>query len=168
MAKVRIAAGEELDILNKEELESFFDEKVSGYLRPPNRTRIPGSVRTDNTGKGTIVAYTVEQGFEFVVTRIEFSVNGSTGSSAASPFNPGSAGGIDILVNGQWRDGYAFGGNPSAGSLPATWVESVDRTIVCYGGDVLSYLITGGPASLAFLANTVGFLKALAPFPAFV
>lgn len=158
----------ELDLLTKEDIESVLDERVSGWLRPPNRTRIPGGVRLDGSGNGTITAYTVEPGMEFILTRAEFRVNGTTGGSAATPFNPASAGGIDILVNGDWRDGYAFGGSPSAGSLPAVWTENPDRTIVLYGGDILTYKIVGGPASLGFVANTIGLLKASSPFPAFV
>lgn len=118
-------------------------------------TRDPGGVTLDASGDGTVTFAPVDAGMIFAVTRIEFKPDGYT---SGAPFNPGSAGGIDLYVNDQWRDGYQFG-STSGGSLPATYTEAESRAIRMFGGDVLTAVVSGGPASSGFNAALCGLLS---------
>lgn len=139
----------ELDLLTKEELEETITGLLSGYLRPPQRVREPSGVKLDGSGTGSFTAYTVEAGYQFVLTRIEFSLDGY---SARTPYAPAS-GGIDLYVGDQWRDGFPFS---SGLVLPATYTESESRAIVIYGGQHLTVKVN----ALAAVAN-VGFRVAV-------
>lgn len=154
MAKTILKPNAELDLLSEDELRAVLGEFVSGYLRPPDFTRDPNGVDLDGSGDGSVTFAAIEAGHIFIVTRMEFSVDGY---DSRAPFNPSSEGGIDLYVNGQWRDGYQFGGT-SGGLLPATYVESESRAIRMFGGDIMTVTVGGGPASTGFSVALCGLL----------
>lgn len=157
MAKFEIKPGAELDVLTRDELHVELQETISGYLRPPVWIRNPAGVILDGSGDGTVApAYVVDAGMEFTFTRAEFFVDGYT---AANPFTA-SSGGIDIYVDGTWRDGYPF----SAGLLlPGTYTETQSKAIHCFGGAEITVVVTGGPASKGFSVAVCGYLAPLEP-----
>jgi len=144
----------ELELLTQDELRAALSELVSGYLRPPTFTRDPAGVKLDGSGDGTVTFQAIDAGMIFVVTRMEFFVDGY---DSRAPFSPAGQGGLDIYVNGQWRDGYQFGGT-TGGLLPATFTQSESRAIRMFGGDVLTVGVLGGPASTGFSAALCGLL----------
>lgn len=144
----------ELDLLTQEELRAVLAELVSGYLRPPVFTRDPAGVTLNGSGAGTVTFAAVDAGMIFIVTRIEFAADGY---NARAPYNPAAEGGIDLYVNGEWRDGYQFG-STTGGLLPATYTQSESRAVRMFGGDILTATIAGGPASTGFTAALCGLL----------
>lgn len=153
----------ELDLLTQEELRSVVTEVISGYLRPPRSLRVPDGVDLDANGDGTVTCYTCEAGMRFTVTRMEFSADGYNGRE--TPWNPATLGGVDLYVDGQWRDGIQWGNTSVAtvGHLPAVYTESKDRAIVMEDGAVLTAIVENGPASVGFLVATCGWLEPLQP-----
>ncbi len=161
MALQTLRPNAELDLLTKEELQQVVSELLSGYLRPPERLRAPSGVQL-SAGGATVAApgavvYTVEPGMRLILTRVEFFLDGYT---ALAPYT--SAGGIDLYVDGQWRDGFPFGGT-SGFILPATYTESKDRAIVLQDGSQLSVHVGGGPANGGLTVNVCGILLPLQP-----
>lgn len=150
----------QLDLLTKEELQQVASEMLSGYLRPEQRIRNPAGVDLDGTGAGTVAeAYRVEAGMRFVLTRMEVSADGYT---ARSPYSPMAQGGIDIYVNGQWRDGTPFGASTGF-IIPLVYTQSESRAIVAEDGDVFTVLVAGGPASTGLLVALCGILEPMIP-----
>lgn len=162
--RTQIKAGEYIDTLTREELhgelEAFGSEFVAGYLRPPEWREIPAGVDLDGSGNAAAFElYTVEVGYEFVLTRLEIFPDGY---SQEAPFNPGTQGGLDIYRDGRWRDGVPFGGTTGF-TLPIVYTQSVGRAIHAQGGQELTLKVTGGPASTGLNCLTCGFLKPLPP-----
>ena len=150
----------ELDLLTEEELRTVLTEVVSGYLRPPQRVRHPGGLELDNTGASTLTGiYRVETGMRMIVTRIEFALDGY---SARVPYNPVAQGGVDLYVDGQWRDGFPVGGSTGY-ILPATYTESHRSAIAIEDGALLQVQVAGGPASTGLTIAVCGWLEPLEP-----
>ncbi len=159
MAKQLLRPNAELDLLTQDELRGVLEEIVSGYLRPPQRIRNPAGVDLDGSGNGTVLAYQVEAGMRFTLTRLEVTADGYT---AYAPYNPTPAGGIDIYVDGQWRDGVPFGGTTGY-VLPVVYTQSESRAISLADGALLTVVVHAGPASTGLLVNACGILEPLAP-----
>lgn len=150
----------ELDLLTKEELRDVLTEIVSGHNRPPERIRHPGGVTLDGSGNAPLTGiYRVEAGMRAIVTRIEFFLDGY---SMRSPFNPTPAGGIDIYVDAQWRDGFPFGGSTGF-ILPAVYTEARERAIVAEDGAHMQIQVGGGPASTGLTVALCGILVPIEP-----
>jgi hypothetical protein len=159
VAKFTIKPNAELDLLTQDELRTVVTETISGYLRPPSRMRVPAGVSLDGSGDGTVDAYRVEAGMRFVLTRLEVTADGYT---AAVPFNPVTQGGIDIYVDGQWRDGFPIGGGTGY-VLPAVYVEGHRTAIEAADGSLFTLVVGGGPASTGLTVNVCGFLSPIEP-----
>lgn len=159
--KTEIRAGAQLDLLTQEEMRSLLEEVASGYLRPPQRIRVPGGLVLDGSGNAAVTpVYVVEAGMKFVLTRIEFIPDGYTMRAPATV----SSGGIDIYVDGQWRDGVPFGsGSGQVGSLPCVYTQSESRAVEAEDGAQFEVAVAGGPASKGLGIAVVGFLSPLPP-----
>lgn len=159
--KQQLRPNAELDLLTEAELRSVVEEVASGYLRPPQRIRVPGGLSLDGTGAAAITpVYVVEAGMKFVLTRMEFKPDGYT---MRSPFTV-SSGGIDVYVDGQWRDGVPFGsGSGQVGSLPCLYTQAESRAVEAEDGAQLEVAVAGGPASTGITVAVVGFLFPLPP-----
>lgn len=159
MAEFTIKPNGTLDLLTQEELRTVLKEVAAGYLRPPEPIRNPAGVNLDASGNGTVQAYVVEPGMRFTLTRLEVSADGY---SARAPFNPTPQGGLDIYVDGQWRDGVPFGASTGY-ILPLVYTESKGRAIVAMDGSIFTIVVGGGPASTGLLVNVCGILEPLQP-----
>ena len=162
--RTKIVAGAEIDTLTREEfhdeMRAFGQEFVAGYLRPPEWREIPGGVDLDSSGNAAAFElYTVETGYEFVLTRLEIQPDGYT---QESPYNPSTQGGLDIYRDGRWRDGVPFGGTTGF-TLPVVYSQTVGRAIRALDGAQLTLKVTGGPASTGLNVLTCGFLTPLPP-----
>ncbi len=161
MAKFTLKPNAELDLLTKEELRTELQEVLSGYLRPPQLIRNPSGIDLDSNGDGTVDAYQVEAGMRLTITRIEFTADGYR---FAEPY-VAATGGIDIYVDGQWRDGVPFGTAAAVATIALPWVytESQSRAIVCADGAHVTIVVDGGPASTGLTVNLCGILEPLQP-----
>ena len=149
----------ELDLLTQDELRSVVTEIVSGYLRPPQEFRHPGGLELDNTGAGTGNLTRAEAGMVYIVTRLEIIPDGYT---MRAPWNPTVQGGIDLYVDGQWRDGTPFGGS-SGYILPIVYTQSESRAVRFHDGAVLSIQVKGGPTSVGINVAVCGFRSPMPP-----
>ena len=159
--KQQLKPNAELDLLTEAELRSVVEEVASGYLRPPQRIRVPGGLALDGSGNAAVTpVYVVEAGMKFVLTRIEFIPDGYTMRAPATV----TSGGIDLYVDGQWRDGVPFGsGSGQVGSLPCVYTQSESRAVEAEDGAQLEVAVAGGPASRGLAIAVVGFLFPLPP-----
>ena len=150
----------ELDLLTRDELRDVLTEIVSGHNRPPQRIRHPGGITLDGSGNGALTGiYRVEAGMRAIVTRVEFFLDGY---SARAPFNPTVAGGIDLYVDGQWREGWPVGGSTGF-ILPAVYTESKDRAIVIEDGALLQIQAGALATSTGLTVNVCGLLFPIEP-----
>lgn len=158
--KQQLRPNAELDLLTKEELRTVTSEVLSGYLRPPERIRHPGGLDLDGSGNSTLTGiYRVEAGMQAIITRIEFALDGY---SMRAPYNPTQQGGVDIYENGQWRDGFPFGGSTGF-ILPAVYTESRERAIAISDGSLLQIQVGGGPVSTGLTVAVCGVLLPIEP-----
>lgn len=156
MARVKIAAGEEFDVLNADEMRTIATELLSGYLRPPQWFEAPAAVTLSSGGAGMSHAVRVPAGMELLLTRIEMV---QANYAAGTPYS-NSTGGIDLYVNDIWRDGVPFS---SGFTLPGTYTEAESRCVRPRDGSEVKVGITGGPASVAISLLVCGLLTPLTP-----
>lgn len=150
----------ELDILTRAELHAEIVGLASGYLRPPEAARHPGGIELDGSGNSILTGiYRVEAGMRFFLTRVEFALDGY---SARAPYNPSVQGGIDLYVDGQWRDGYPFGGS-SGGVLPVTYTKARVQSVMALDGALIQAQVLGGPASTGLTIAVCGILEPIEP-----
>lgn len=153
MAKVRLSAGQELDVLNSDELKTTLEETLSGYLRQPRRVRIEQAFALDGSGDGSLVVYQALAGMQFLLNRLIVILAGYT---YESPYSA-TSGGVNVYrgtVAGDLVDGYSFGSG--AGSLPATMTYSDSQAIEVSDGEILTVQVLAAAASGSIIVHGHG------------
>ena len=148
-----LRVGEKLDLefLTQAELEEVLDERLAGYLRPPQPYRdtatIPlnasGNSYVSDSSTGTAAARGVPiarapAGYRLAVHRIAVIPEG--GFTFGSPFT-NSTGYLELHVGSVVEDGISF----TTLGLPQVWSAGVADAIYLDNNEVLSALIFAGP-----------------------
>jgi hypothetical protein len=150
VAKHRIAAGEELDVLNKDELREVIGDFVSAVEDGETELRTGESSKTDANGNVTIAVYAVPPGFSFRVTRLVVDADGFT---LAAPFrNP--AGAVVVQRSGEMVDGINL-----QNGLPAISTDSKDTGTRWRNGEIVEVVLVNGPATNGVRVAIQGFLR---------
>ena len=162
--KTKIAAGAELDLLTQDELHAEIEQMLSGYLRPSQRLRLEQSVKLDSNGAGTLILYTVEAGYLFLLNRLHVEVTtASTVYTYGAPYTS-ATGYLKVKGgDGQTWDGTSFDPTAEGISIPGDITASDSYALFYYGYETVEVDIVGGPASGFVLVRGQGLLE---PLPA--
>jgi hypothetical protein len=156
VAKVKLSAGETLDVLTADELRQVLAEYASGFLRPAQTVRPAGGIQLDGSGNspgalGLRQIYEIDPGYVFRLHRAGFFPDGST---FGVPF-VSAAGFLEIRRGGIAVDGRSF----SSPGLPLVWSAGTADGIEYRNGDAVEIFVSGGPASVNLSVRLQGTLE---------
>jgi hypothetical protein len=160
-----LRVGEKLDLefLTQEELEEVLDERLSGYLRPPQPLKDTASVALDSSGNTTVAGvtrgipiYRVPAGYRAAIHRLAVIPEGAY--TFGSPYTNAGAY-LEIHNQGITEDGISLAS--TGPGIPQVWSAGVADAIYLDNLDVLSILISGGPASINVKINIRGTIRPL-------
>lgn len=152
MAKHKIAAGEEIDVLNADEARQIVDDVVARVVRQADEIEWRGeeSAVTDANGNALIPVFVVPPGRIFRITRLVAAADGFT---AAAPFrNP--AGALQVLRGNTIVDFVNL-----ENGLPALSTDSRDTGTRWRNGELVQVQLIGGPANTSVNVTAQGFLR---------
>lgn len=151
--KHRLRAGEEIDVLTKDELREVLGTVLREQIelfrkRSSDHVRAELQAVTDGTGAVSIVVYQVPVGMKFKLARV---VVASPGFSFANKFT-NAAGAIEVRRNNdQLVDGVNLNPSAAAGdqSVGIPWVDSYssDARPEWLNGEQVTVNVIAGPAA---------------------
>lgn len=152
MARHKIAAGEEIDVLNATEAEDIIARAIAQMQGQGGEGEIragEGGV-TDANGNIVVPVYVVPVGCSFRITRLVVDADGFT---AAAPFrNP--AGAVVVRRSGETVDFVNL-----QNGLPALSTDSKDTGTRWRNGEIVELQLINGPANNTIRVAVQGFLR---------